>query len=212
MKAHQFDYWVSRQHAAQFPATARPGPKTKTVPTWVQGTTWAAAACFLFGGIAVWNFADRADWADVVYGITCTLSVLTVIVASFMHMADSGESRVDDLMRQYPWQAWPCRMDNRSEFHILDPEQNIIQTFKNIDPLPTAGWRNITDGIGVIWICGDLREDVLVASVGGKPSWRAKPNPERSLPGQLTEPQQALLASAIKFAAAAAMQVWISPP
>lgn len=104
----------------------------------------------------------------------------------------------DNLTQEYPqlyghpWQAWPCHIDGvaptanpvKSTITLLGQNNEHVRQFRG--KVPLASWRSLTDGYGVLWICGDLRETVAVAQKGGAPVWTMAPVAESASGGAST--------------------------
>ncbi|MFD9686812.1 hypothetical protein ACFWXO_13755 [Kitasatospora sp. NPDC059088] len=114
-------------------------------------------------------------WVDPLAAIALfTGGFLVVLVGGIwqQHTRLKYERR---LLATRPWQVWPasvhklrartragatvCRVD------LLARNGAVVRSGKA--DLPTALWDAMTDGVGTLWICGDLRQPYLVAAPGG---------------------------------------------
>ncbi|MFI0716020.1 hypothetical protein ACH4SK_36560 [Streptomyces inhibens] len=87
-----------------------------------------------------------------------------------------------DLVTQAPWQVWPCQVEEiegtffrRCRILLLAPDRQVARAFEG--DIPEDAWRAMTDGLGLLLICGDLRFTIAVATKTGKPVWLAEPAP-----------------------------------
>ncbi|MFB7673117.1 hypothetical protein ACFC26_17085 [Kitasatospora purpeofusca] len=79
------------------------------------------------------------------------------------------------ILANHPWQVWPCHVVERPEraragttpcrVRLLTRSGAVVRSGKA--DLPTEVWNAMTDGVGTLWICGDLRRPYLVAVPGG---------------------------------------------
>lgn len=213
MKAREFGYWVSETSASQQPASAeyaadhcaKPGTSVWT-PLGIMA--WAIGFLVLFGD----GMEDSGFGVVLVVALTVVIGACLITAGEILRET-VGRSRVNELLRRHPWQAWPCRMEKRYELHILGPRGETIKTLRSVvaTEISSKVWESVTDGVGVVWLCGDLREDLLVAPVGGTPISRVKAK-SSNVGGPLTDLQKTAIEAAIKFAGAAAMEHWLNPP
>ncbi|MFE5792961.1 hypothetical protein ACFQ8C_10345 [Streptomyces sp. NPDC056503] len=106
------------------------------------------------------------------------------------------------VLRDHPWQVWPCRVENllaeeaaaaskdagylgrpqphppggrivSCRVHLLAPDGSTARSYLCL--LPGDVWDSMTDGLGALWICGDLREQVVVAVPGAAVCWQGRP-------------------------------------
>ncbi|MFG2291752.1 hypothetical protein [Streptomyces sp. NPDC048603] len=82
---------------------------------------------------------------------------------------------VEEQLRTRPWQVWPARVRESGDkqwphlMELLAPDRTAAATFRC--RLPQDVWIGMTDGRGVVWICGDLRFGGVAALPGAERAW-----------------------------------------
>ncbi len=78
-----------------------------------------------------------------------------------------------------PWQVWPVRLGESGvrrtpdRVELLAPDRSTAVAF--MCRLPRGVRLGMTDGRGLIWVCGDLRGGVVAALPGADPVWLMEP-------------------------------------
>jgi len=213
VKAKEFGYWVSERSASKHPATADYASEYCAKPTTSVWTPLGIMIWVIGFLVIFWDGLENSGFGVVLMVILTIVIVACVITAAEILRETVSRARIKELLRRHPWQAWPCRMEKRYELHILGPHRETIKTLRPViaTEIHSEIWESVTDGVGVVWLCGDLREDVLVAPVGGSPISRVKPK-LINLARPLTDIQKTAVNAAIQFAGAAAMELWLKPP
>jgi len=94
---------------------------------------------------------------------------------------------------------------------MLAADETTVKILCSGQPMPKEAWKHMVDGIGVLWLCGDLRENIVLAIPGGEQLWGPVTSEDPEKPRQpLTETQQEVANSAIKMATVAATQLWLN--
>ncbi|WTW92497.1 hypothetical protein OG216_03510 [Streptomycetaceae bacterium NBC_01309] len=110
------------------------------------------------------------------------------------------------VLDEHPWQVWPCRVEQaasegeiqprfvftsskRADSRAFDetvvahvlllaPDGSVARTY--VSRVRNDVWRGVTDGLGALWICGDLRFDVVIATPAAQDCWIGTPIPQPS--------------------------------
>jgi hypothetical protein len=214
MLAREHGYWVSEERAIAFPETRSflaetrpPGEGVMTLYTW----------CLMLAGTLAFIFAEEfpaahrteARWIG---GIV--MAVATIVLFARSNRQTRRDS-LSECLRGSPWQAWPCRIESvdpkepasaQQRVYLLSPQREVRGTFEG--EMPREVWRSMTDGYGLLWVCGDLRTPVALASPGGAPVWLASPVRSPAGAGDAAgQPSQ--LESLIQQAGFDAMSRWL---
>ncbi|ATL29689.1 hypothetical protein [Streptomyces formicae] len=86
-----------------------------------------------------------------------------------------------ELLTASPWQVWPCSVERTPHnaqvhlIHLLSPDREVARTF--VGQMPEDAWLSMTDGRGIVLVCGDLRFVVAMATTRGRPVWIGQPVP-----------------------------------
>jgi hypothetical protein len=211
LQAKVFGYWVSDEPAAGLPGTRRylaaqeprvADPVAFTLAALVSVGCWA----YFAGGIADAPVTSTPElvlvFILVFVAIASHLALIIVPVSAMTRRRSRAH------LESRPWQAWPAKAEGRTTIDILDPEGKVFKTFQNDALMPKSVWRSMPDGLGVLWICGDLREPVFIAAPGGEQCWKAKAKPGPS--GQSVDAaNESLLEEVIRSAAAEWVKSWL---
>jgi hypothetical protein len=133
----------------------------------------------------------------------------------------------EEALEKHPWQVWPCQMVDADghrprrdqalqpyEFGrpvrrvlLLGPDGRPVRSHLTV--IPNEVWRSTTDGLGALWICGDLRFGVVLATPGTSTCWPAIP--EASVPTTHRAPEHNpdVVGALAQEAGAAALLDWI---
>ncbi len=123
------------------------------------------------------------QWVDLlVFPALLAFALLVIVVVGI------GQQRIlargeQSILAGHPWQVWPCRVQvlTRAEAQALPGRKRTGATAVRVQllarngavvrsgktRLPTKLYGAMTDDIGTVWICGDLRQPYLVAAPGG---------------------------------------------
>ncbi|MCF2533127.1 hypothetical protein [Yinghuangia soli] len=112
------------------------------------------------------------------------------------------------LLSGHAWQVWPCRVEQRAHerpkftakrmdevigvesfrdfrdgaaghrIHLLAPDGAVFRTYFGV--MSDDAWHGMADGLGAVWVCGDLRFTTLMWTPGAERMWPA--TPESSVP------------------------------
>ncbi|MEV7775434.1 hypothetical protein [Kitasatospora sp. NPDC086791] len=170
MEAERLGHRVLDGTALETPATAKAfRMRAERAPDRRQ--LHAAAALAGVTGLLV----VIGQWVDPLAAIALfTGGFLVVLVGGIwqQHTRLKDERR---LLATRPWQVWPARVHKlrartragatACRVDLLARNGAVVRSGKA--DLPTALWNAMTDGVGTLWICGDLRQPYLVAAPGG---------------------------------------------
>lgn len=183
MLAEDYGYWISPRRAFET------GPTKKWIPEEVarraSSAGWNALACLSGAVIAfliAYNLGEDSGGSP---GLIVFFFWAGSIVLGFCGLVYWLRNMDKDLKSVFPtlyrdrWQAWPCQVVGvppvegaktvEAKITLLDPERKPVQQFYG--PMHRGAWGRMTDGFGVLWICGSLHEPVAVAEPGGAPVW-----------------------------------------
>ncbi|NUQ88900.1 MAG: hypothetical protein HOQ43_10610 [Glycomyces artemisiae] len=180
MLAEDYGYWISPRRAFET------GPTKKWIPEEVARRAKAAdhkAGAFFVGAVAAFIAAgclnDSASGLAVLFG---ALGVVLGLCAWGYGMFEASNKDLKDVLPTLyrdRWQAWPCQVVGvppvegaktvDAKITLLDPERKPVRQFYG--DMHRGAWGQMTDGVGVLWICGSLHEPVAVAKPGGAPVW-----------------------------------------
>ncbi|WP_436772664.1 hypothetical protein [Yinghuangia sp. YIM S09857] len=104
---------------------------------------------------------------------------------------------------EHPWQVWPCRVEEADpegsiqpryvvpsfewrdlpalatpvfvRVMLLAPDGSVARTYAS--RIPEYVWHSLTDGLAALWICGDLRFEIVLATPGAQNCWLGTPLP-----------------------------------
>ncbi|MFI1577885.1 hypothetical protein [Embleya sp. NPDC020630] len=139
-----------------------------------------------------------------------------------------------ELLSAQPWQVWPARLEDLSRedreavagagvstvhhptaqvrrdarLHrlvLLAPDGTAVRTYGV--HLPRDARDGFVDGIGAVWVCGDLRDAILVAEPGARRYWQAKPVAFPTRPHSQEDP--GTVDAVATEAGRVALQVWL---
>jgi hypothetical protein len=207
MQAKRFGYWVSDDTAASLPDTARfiedhapGGPFNYTV--------LVVALFALFPGMYLTIVPGTAG-ASV-----AGLGVVAIAIAAALRLAvliprDRSRRRRDRLLRRHSWQAWPARSEQKDVIELLTPDGQVHKTYFSVGYMPRSVWEGMTDGLGALWVCGDLREQIVLAAPSGAPAWLATPARFRNAPAPADSADPSLLEEVIRSAASEWVKSWL---
>ena len=226
MLAREFGYWVSDGNAIDRQATAdelhmiavkQNEDQRGNIEDFAIWTLCVGLILLLIGVLGRFGFEVRT----VLLGIGGTAALIAGFAWRNRKIPVNLELRAGfPQLYNHPWQAWPCRMEQAEPDNPETSKFDAIVTLLDPDRGPTArfrgrvtleSWDRMTDGFGLLWICGDLREPVLVAGPGGAPFWEMKRATE---PPRLAAPQPGLLDAAadeaIRQASASIVKEWLN--
>ncbi|MDT0610407.1 hypothetical protein [Streptomyces lancefieldiae] len=176
MQAQRFGYAVSPSAAIDTEATYRHLADSRRRARRGLFVSFVVLAV-LYGGGAVWvAAAGRPGW---VLGALPFLLLPVVIVPMGSLQKLYTVSVLTRWVKRGPWQVWPCRMEalpDKAAVHrvlMLGPDGTVAREMWS--RVPVRIWVGRTDGLGLLWFCGDLRFGGVFAEPGGSPVWRAEP-------------------------------------
>ncbi|MFG3338710.1 hypothetical protein [Glycomyces sp. NPDC048151] len=182
------------------------GPRGWTIYLGVIATAVVVLVLFATGTL------DSGTIATPGQGLLLCLLILAVLVCLWAILGGPLYAyfgrRIQARLRRHPWQAWPVLAERQGVVELLDPEGQVFKTFVNSTPMPRPVWEGLTDGLGVLWICGDLREEITMAAPGGGQIWTAKVLQQAQAPASATA-DPGLLESTISSAASDFVQAWL---
>ncbi|MGW1404588.1 hypothetical protein [Streptomyces sp. NPDC002403] len=179
MLARQYGYTVSEAAAArvapwtveQFRDQKERADRTARKAVWFGGAAMALLVAALFDG------ADSGlGWAWLILAIPVITAVLVV------HMRKQGNSFHEEQLRrlrEQPWQSWPVRGQEVRAMNMSGPQRTelrrrygasfVCARLSLLSPQGTEAacfvtfmardaWQGMTDGYGILLVCGDLRE------------------------------------------------------
>ncbi|GGK21251.1 hypothetical protein GCM10011583_61520 [Streptomyces camponoticapitis] len=217
MLAEEYGYWTSEGSAKETPATVRwmrdqAVRDLRTMKNRGLGLTALGAVLCGAGGYLV----QSSSWGAALLGLG-PLPLLTGLLLLLFRTRVSG--RLPAQLAEMRWQAWPCRLDgpepllNRpvsATVTLLSPRRESVRSYQG--SVPAATWRRMTDGYGVLWVCGDLRAGLWVADPGGTPVWFMQPATEATpAPASPATPGLAAAAAdaAVRQASSAVTRGWL---
>ncbi|WP_335932075.1 hypothetical protein [Streptomyces sp. PTD5-9] len=139
-----------------------------------------------------------------------------------------------EALEEHPWQVWPCRLEEATEGEadvarpaialldsagrraingprftrvlLLAPDGSVARSY--VAYLPGEVWHGMVDGMGAVWVCGDLRFRVVLATPGADVCWLGAPIPEP--PRQrATQNDVGVIADIAREAGRAAVSYWL---
>ncbi|MFI6085167.1 hypothetical protein ACIBBB_30075 [Streptomyces sp. NPDC051217] len=220
MLAEEYGYWISERSAKENPATERwmrdrADQERRNLRNRGVGLTVLGAALCGGGGCLV----RFSSWGAALFGLG-PLPLLVGLLFLLFHRRVSG--RLPPQLAEMRWQAWPCRLDGpepllrrsvTATVTLLSPQREAVRSYRGA--VPAATWRRMTDGYGVLWVCGDLRVGLWVADPGGTPVWFMQPATEDTrAPSAPTAPATPGLAAAaadaaVRQASSAVTRSWL---
>ncbi|MFF4173044.1 hypothetical protein [Streptomyces sp. NPDC001744] len=176
MQAQRFGYAVSPSAAIDVGTTSDHLADRKRRGRRRFRTTLLVLAV-MCGGAGAWAASEgRPDWIPAALPLLLALPVgLVAGCARELYVISS----VTRWVNRGPWQAWPCRMEELPDkphlrrILMLGPDGTVARELWSEVPVPV--WLDRTDGLGLLWFCGDLRFGGVFAEPGGAPVWRARP-------------------------------------
>lgn len=218
MLAEQYGYWVSESTAS----TARPTRR------WLQGAPEREAAaekkfgvgCLFASGVPLGLMlliGVSSDNPTLMVALFSGVGVL-ISLGSLLRQPTRDPKKLFPALYEKKWQAWPCRVEApaptgarvTATVTLLGPAQEAVRRFHG--RVPAATWHRMTDGYGVLWVCGDLRLPVHMADPGGAPVWHMGPekgNGDAASSSATPEWAGAAAEEAVREASAAATQQWL---
>uniref|UniRef100_UPI002F90EF76 hypothetical protein n=1 Tax=Kitasatospora sp. NBC_01519 TaxID=2903576 RepID=UPI002F90EF76 len=187
MEAQRFGYQVLSGVALDLPATAM-ASRARAEEAFDRRQLHAAGGLAAVSGLLVLV----GQWvSQVVPAALICFGTLTVFLGWIWYRRSRVQAE-RTLLAQHPWQIWPCHLqaltadEARSLRHTARPGTTACRV-RLLAPggaparsgqanLPTALWNAMTDGVGPLWVCGDLRDPFLVAAPGGTKWTLCRPN------------------------------------
>ncbi|MFF7251446.1 hypothetical protein ACFZBU_47225 [Embleya sp. NPDC008237] len=89
---------------------------------------------------------------------------------------------------------------------LLGPDGRAVRRYLTV--IPDDVWPSTTDGLGALWICGDLRSAIVFATPGAATCWPGIPEP--STPSTHRDPEfnSDVISTIAREAGAAAALEW----
>ncbi|MGW2228052.1 hypothetical protein [Streptomyces formicae] len=119
-----------------------------------------------------------------------------------------------ELLTASPWQVWPCRVERTPHnaqvhlIHLLSPDREVVRTF--VGQMPEDAWLSMTDGRGIVLVCGDLRFVVAMATKRGRPVWVGHPMPTPAASGAASAQPPGPVDELIRQAGQDAVSNWLN--
>ncbi|HEU5129768.1 MAG TPA: hypothetical protein VFU12_17450 [Glycomyces sp.] len=174
MLAGHYGYWISEDAAADTPLTRQwLGEEERTPqnePGRLSSSLILVGALTCIAGVGILVGSQSIGWALALLGTGVWLLLLGAALKPDKERREPELGRLP--LHTSPWQAWPCRLEG-STVILLDPQRKPVARYRG--DVPASTWDRMTDGYGVLWICGDLRLNVAVADPGGAPVWAMRP-------------------------------------
>ncbi|WTW93971.1 ParB/RepB/Spo0J family partition protein [Streptomycetaceae bacterium NBC_01309] len=233
-QARQFGYEVSPREAVHTPGAAAylNGVRQRTRRARRRGLTalfigflWLGA--FLLG-LWLWDLGDAGP--AVVIGWIAPLVVLGWPAGRLEDVAGQwtrSRAAQEAALEKHPWQAWPCRLEDADDkwpsrhqalrpyafgrpvrrLLLLGPDGQPVRSYLTV--FPDEVWRSTTDGLGALWVCGDLRFGVVFATPGAALCWPGIPEP--AVPAAHRAPVHSpdVVSGLAQEAGAAALHDWL---
>lgn len=218
MLAERFGYWVSENTASTARQTshwlhAAPEREAAANKKWNVGCLLASGFPLCLVLLIGVSFSNPTGMVATLCGIGVAIGLVSLL---------QGPTR--DPRKLFPdlysrkWQAWPCRIEGpapngthvTATVTLLGPEREAVRSFQG--SVPAATWHRMTDGFGVLWVCGDLRLQIHMADPGGAPVWHMRPEKENSgAASPSATPGWATVAAeeAVREASAATTRRWL---
>lgn len=168
--------------------------------------------------------------------LVATVLLVAVLVDSGSEKSDVGAwiREQAEALEEHPWQVWPCRLEDATEAEaavarpaialfdpagrratpapkftrvlLLAPDGSVARSY--VAHLPGEVWHGMVDGMGAVWVCGDLRFRVVLATPGADLCWPGAPIPEppRQRP---TQNDVGVIADIAREAGRAAVSYWL---
>lgn len=226
MLAKGYGYWVSEDPAADVRLTGAwlreqaqeepPAFQRKSRLAFVVSAFVALVSCIGGGLIAANEFNQ---WALALF-VTGALALFYAwgFRPTREPVIPVSRPRFPQLAK-LPWQAWPCQIegpapksdDVAATVTLLDSHRRSVASFRG--SVPAATWHRMTDGYGVLWICGDLRLRIAVADPGGAPiwlMWPVKDQVQTTLPSAGPNLLDVAAEEAVRQASASVTQSWLN--
>ncbi|MFD5752259.1 hypothetical protein [Streptomyces sp. NPDC127033] len=215
MLAREYGYWVSPGKAIRSGATSafmrerrnKIEKQRQSANEWAVGVPFTAFLLFLF----IAGTMDNASW-----GLATALGAPALLACLVLKaLGADAPDPVAKLVEKQPWQAWPCRVEEISgdtsvlgkrRILLLASDGSVVRGFDG--QMPEEVWLSMTDGVGVLWVCGDLRFSVAMAPRGGSPIWLAAPVPG---PAPVESDQgPGVIEEVVRQAGQDAMRAWLN--
>ncbi|MFD5423134.1 hypothetical protein ACFWJT_34590 [Streptomyces sp. NPDC127069] len=211
MQARQFGYQVSPRNAMSSRGmtrnvdTARRTDARLHEASVVSTAAWVAAVAAV---VFLWWVVGPEPWLFLAGG---GAFILAAMVSSEAGKARKAFEAGMALLGEHPWQVWPCRLEvtgvtGRHRILLLAPDGSAARSY--VARVPESVWYGMTDGIGALWVCGDLRFLVVMAKPGGTPLWIAHPEPASAASTAPADPT--LIADLARTAGRAAVEDWFT--
>ena len=178
--AEKYGYWVSSTPALDVAKThgaIERMKKTASADDAPQMLHFGfAIASFVFGLII-----SGLTGEPVFVILGGVLGVVIVAAGTRQGIDSSPTDSITSHLSRNPWQAWPCRVDGvngnpdspKKIVYLMSPDQQVVKAFETT--MPRKAWMDLTDGMGILWVCGDLRYPIVMGTVLGTQVWQAKP-------------------------------------
>lgn len=201
MQAITYGYWVSEKPAAQLPQTSEylkqhPPPSRGRVRCGYAAIAMGAALGLL--GIVLLVLGLISAYLAVYGGVSCVVGIVLLGTGGAIATVSDFHKR----LQQHPWQAWPCFTASKGQIYLLAPDNRIVKRLVFGAEMPRGLWTHLVDGVGVLWLCGDLREEVVIAVPGGSELWPGRAKNPKNSQSFFSEAQQLLIERATASAQA----------
>ncbi|MGW4807030.1 hypothetical protein [Kitasatospora sp. NPDC004272] len=172
MRARELGYAVSEEPAISFAATAQAVAERRS-DRWRRRVL---LACYpVLAAAATWlGFATKPENG---IGAFLAAGLLLPLLLGARSIGERYKRRA--LLENGPWQVWPVRMElykgnaySPRRVVLLRPDGSAERAFKA--KVPESVWLGYTDGLGLLWFCGDLRFGGVMATPGGSAPWSAE--------------------------------------
>jgi len=188
--AEKYGYWISPNPAAE----------TANTPTAIEAVHGAAAkahqdtrrAHVVFLGLFIGLVASLTIGGITRHALGFILGALIgmIFIAAAMLVIANRKGRrhvsrnsqyLMQILQHHSWQAWPCVAEGQDgnpnsfakHIYLMSPQQEVVRVFTAV--MPQDVWWSLTDGMGVLWVGGDLRYAVIMGSQLGEQIWIAHP-------------------------------------
>ncbi|WP_436772667.1 hypothetical protein [Yinghuangia sp. YIM S09857] len=155
--------------------------------------------------VVFWAIGGLGDLALLLV-ILVVLQALGIAVTRRYEVSKSRAwtEKAVKVIEEHPWQVWPCRVEKanpektihhrfvmrsaeRADMRVLAtsvfvrvmllaPDGSVARRYAS--RIPDDVWRGFTDGLGALWICGDLRFEIILATPGAQDCWPGTLLPE----------------------------------
>ncbi|MFD4905164.1 hypothetical protein [Kitasatospora purpeofusca] len=176
MRARELGYAVSEEPAIALAATAQVIARKRRD---VRFRCSVLAAIFLGVAAVVAVIAPAPASEKLTSFGTVGVIIVLFLLVPLTTRTPGIEREMVEALESSPWQVWPVRLEllNGSErgprrVVLLTPDGSAERAFEAT--VPESVWLGYTDGLGLLWFCGDLRFGGALASPGGTPVWPCK--------------------------------------